>query len=56
LIVLITPYLINDSHDAEALTDAFRRTLGAWAATPATAPASAPAAASAPASAPATKP
>ncbi len=33
LIVLITPYVVNDTHDAEALTDAFRRTLGSWAAT-----------------------
>ena len=31
LIVLITPYLINDTHDAETLTDAFRRSLGPWA-------------------------
>lgn len=31
LIVLITPYLINDTHDAEILTDAFRRSLGPWA-------------------------
>jgi general secretion pathway protein D len=35
LIVLITPYLVNDNTDAEALTDAFRRVLGPWAATPA---------------------
>jgi general secretion pathway protein D len=33
LIVLITPYLVNDSHDAETLTEAFRRTLGPWAGT-----------------------
>ena len=33
LIVLITPYVVNDTHDAEALTAAFRRTLGSWAAT-----------------------
>ena len=32
LIVLITPYLINDTHEAEALTEAFRRTLGPWSA------------------------
>jgi general secretion pathway protein D len=38
LIVLITPYLINDNHDAESVTDAFRRMLGPWAA-PAAAPA-----------------
>jgi general secretion pathway protein D len=31
LIVLITPYIINDSHDAEAMTDAFRGMLGTWA-------------------------
>ena len=31
LIVLITPYVLNDSHDAEALTDAFRKRLGPWA-------------------------
>ena len=31
LIVLITPYLINDNHDAETLTEAFRRSLGPWA-------------------------
>ena len=36
LIVLITPYLVNDSHDAEAVTEAFRRMLGPWATTPAT--------------------
>lgn len=34
LIVLITPYIINDSHEAESLTEAFRRTLGPWAARP----------------------
>lgn len=32
LIVLITPYLINDNHDAESVTEAFRRMLGPWAA------------------------
>lgn len=32
LVVLITPYILNDSHDAEAMTDAFRRMLGGWAA------------------------
>ena len=31
LIVLITPYVINDQYDAEAITDAFRRSLGNWA-------------------------
>jgi general secretion pathway protein D len=35
LIVLITPYLVNDSHDAEELTEAFRRSLGPWTALPA---------------------
>ncbi|MGZ7244424.1 hypothetical protein ACXWOQ_10045, partial [Streptococcus pyogenes] len=32
LVVLITPYILNDSHDAEAMTDAFRHMLGPWAA------------------------
>ena len=32
LVILITPYLINDTHEAEAVTDAFRRLLGPWAA------------------------
>lgn len=32
LIVLITPYVMNDQYDAEAVTDAFRRQLGPWAA------------------------
>jgi len=31
LIVLITPYVINDQHDSEAITEAFRKTLGSWA-------------------------
>ena len=31
LIVLITPYIANDSHDAETITEAFRKSLGAWA-------------------------
>jgi len=31
LIILITPYVINDQHDAEAITEAFRRNLGGWA-------------------------
>lgn len=63
LIVLITPYLINDTHDAETLTDAFRRSLGPWAGvipSPIAVPAkddappavAAPAAPAAPASAP----
>ena len=56
LIVLITPYLVNDTHDAETLTDAFRKTLGPWAGvipSPITVPAkdSAPAAAAVPATA-----
>ncbi|MDM4767539.1 type II secretion system protein GspD [Pelomonas sp. SE-A7] len=34
LIVLITPYIANDSHDAEAITDAFRKQLGSWASGP----------------------
>jgi general secretion pathway protein D len=33
LIVLITPYVLNNQGDAEAITDAFRRSLGAWAGT-----------------------
>ncbi|MDN3920965.1 secretin N-terminal domain-containing protein [Roseateles violae] len=33
LVVLITPYILNDSHDAESLTDAFRKMLGPWAQT-----------------------
>lgn len=31
LIVLITPYVINDDHEAESLTQAFRKMLGPWA-------------------------
>lgn len=31
LIILITPYVANDAFDTETLTDAFRRSLGAWA-------------------------
>ena len=34
LIVLITPYLVNDNTDAEAVTEAFRRVLGPWATPP----------------------
>ena len=41
LIVLITPYVINDDHDAETLTNAFRGMLGTWAGT-ATTPAAVP--------------
>ncbi|HEY6853263.1 MAG TPA: hypothetical protein VI139_03380, partial [Gemmatimonadales bacterium] len=31
LIVLITPYIIEDDNDAQAVTDAFRNQLGDWA-------------------------
>jgi len=31
LIVLITPYIIEDDSDAQAVTDAFRKRLGNWA-------------------------
>lgn len=31
LIVLITPYIINDDHDAQAITQAFRERIGGWA-------------------------
>jgi general secretion pathway protein D len=31
LIVLITPYIVSDSYDAETLTEAFRGMLGPWA-------------------------
>ncbi len=31
LIVLITPYVINDSQDAEAITESFRKSLRSWA-------------------------
>lgn len=34
LIVLITPYVIYDDGDAEAITDAFRKRLGPWAQPP----------------------
>ncbi len=34
VIVLITPYVINDDFDAHAVTDAFRKQLGNWANTP----------------------
>lgn len=33
LIVLITPYVLNNQGDAEAITEAFRKSLGAWAGT-----------------------
>ncbi len=54
LVVLITPYVINDDGDAEAVTTAFRKMLGPWAATVQSAPApvSAPATAAAPAKEP----
>lgn len=31
LVILITPYILNDSTDAEAATDAYHHTLGKWA-------------------------
>lgn len=31
LIVLITPYVINDDYDAQSITEAFRKQLGPWA-------------------------
>lgn len=31
LIVLITPYIANDSHEVETITEAFRKSLGSWA-------------------------
>lgn len=31
LVMLITPYIINDTSDAEAATDAYQNTLGPWA-------------------------
>lgn len=34
LIVLITPYIIEDDNDAQAVTEAFRKRLGAWAQEP----------------------
>lgn len=33
LLVLITPYIVADDHDAQAVTEAFRRQLGPWART-----------------------
>jgi general secretion pathway protein D len=33
LVVLITPYVINDDFEAESITNAFRRSLGPWAET-----------------------
>ena len=34
LIVLITPYIIEDDNDAQAITEAFRKRLGDWAQKP----------------------
>jgi general secretion pathway protein D len=34
MIILITPYIANDSTEAEAITDSFRKTLGDWARVP----------------------
>ena len=34
LIVLITPYIVDDDHTAQAVTQAFRNELGTWAAAP----------------------
>ena len=31
LLVLITPYIVADDHDAQAITSAFRNQLGEWA-------------------------
>lgn len=31
LLILITPYIVADDHDAQAVTDAFRNQLGEWA-------------------------
>jgi general secretion pathway protein D len=31
LVILVTPYILNDSTDAEAATDSFNNSLGAWA-------------------------
>ena len=57
LIVLITPYLINDNTDAEAVTEAFRRMLGPWAMPPSRLPGTTvPAASSEPALAPSRTP
>lgn len=32
MVVLITPYIVNDSYEAESLTEVFRSRLGSWAA------------------------
>lgn len=42
LLVLITPYVVSDDHDALAITEAFRKRLGPWARTPETLPAATP--------------
>jgi len=34
MLVLITPYIVADDHDAQAITDAFRNRLGEWAKPP----------------------
>ena len=34
MIILITPYIANDSTEAEAITESFRKTLGDWARVP----------------------
>jgi general secretion pathway protein D len=34
LLILITPYIVADDHDAKAITDAFRNQLGDWARAP----------------------
>lgn len=47
MIILITPYIANDSSEAEAITEGFRKTLGDWARVPASEP---------PATAPSPKP
>jgi general secretion pathway protein D len=56
LIMLITPYVINDDHDAEAVTSAFRKMLGPWAETMPTASKAGPAAGAASAPATTSKP
>ncbi|MFG6468697.1 secretin N-terminal domain-containing protein [Pelomonas baiyunensis] len=38
MIILITPYIANDSTEAEAITDSFRKALGDWARTTVPAP------------------
>lgn len=34
MLILITPYIVTDDHDAQTITEAFRQRLGAWANTP----------------------